>query len=104
MMMRTLAMVRMMMMMMKMVRRMMTNLASEASLRETVLSSAEKFSAERSLATWKAADDYDDHDDAADEDHDVPVVRMCLGSHPQNLQFNFPLFSVDGFPECCTSS
>ena len=78
MMMRTMAMVRMIMMMMKMVRRMMKNLASVASLRETVLSSAEKFSAERSLVTWKAADDYGDHDDAADEDHDVPVARMCL--------------------------
>ena len=35
---------------------MMTNLASAASLKEMVFSSAEKFSAESSLKTWQAAD------------------------------------------------
>ena len=34
----------------------MTNLASAASLKETVFSSAEKFSAKSSLETWQAGD------------------------------------------------
>ena len=50
--MRTLVMKMMMMMVMKMV----TNLASAASLKEMVFSSAEKFSAESSLKTWQAGD------------------------------------------------
>ena len=44
----------------------MTNLASAASLRETVLSSVEKLSAKRSLVTWRT-DAADDHDHYADD-------------------------------------
>ena len=74
MMMRTIAMLRMVMVMMKMMRMMMTNLASAASLRETVLSSVEKLSAKRSLVTWRT-DAADDHDHYADDQK--PPKKFC---------------------------
>ena len=44
------------MIMVKIVVKMVTNLASAASLKEMVFSFAEKFSAESSLETWQAGD------------------------------------------------